>query len=87
MSLIKYTLKYTVSSTRGESTRHMSLPCTWKIAEYGQWAHNYHQYNINPNEHVTCMKNNMPTAMVVPSASPKAKRVAAKAGTLNGMMG
>lgn len=35
----------------------------------------------------TCMKNSMPTAMVVPSANPKAKRVAAKAGTLNGIRG
>lgn len=29
----------------------------------------------------------MPTAMVVPSASPRAKRLAAKADMLNGIMG
>ena len=33
------------------------------------------------------MKNSMPTAMVVPSARPKAKSVAANAGTLKGMRG
>lgn len=35
----------------------------------------------------TCMTKSMPTAMVVPSARPRPKSVAAKAGTLNGMMG
>lgn len=33
------------------------------------------------------MKKSMPTAIVVPSAKPKAKSVAAKAGTLKGMRG
>lgn len=33
------------------------------------------------------MTNSMPTEIVVPSAKPKAKSVAAKAGTLKGMMG
>lgn len=35
----------------------------------------------------TCIKKSMPTAIVVPSAKPKAKSVAAKAGTLKGIMG
>lgn len=36
---------------------------------------------------ITCMKKSMPTAIVVPSAKPKANSVAAKAGTLKGMRG
>lgn len=34
-----------------------------------------------------CIKKSMPTAIVVPSAKPKAKSVAAKAATLKGMRG
>lgn len=39
------------------------------------------------SQQLTCMKKSMPTAIVVPSAKPKAKSVAAKAGTLKGMRG
>lgn len=41
----------------------------------------------NAHEKLTCMKKSIPTAMVVPSAKPKAKSVAAKAGILKGMRG
>lgn len=35
----------------------------------------------------TCIQKSMPTAIVVPSAKPKAKSVAANAGTLKGIRG